>query len=53
MPYRVLIKRKAQKQLDKIQQENRTRIIGAVFDLGDEPRPLGSQRLQGRPSYRL
>jgi mRNA-degrading endonuclease RelE of RelBE toxin-antitoxin system len=31
MPYRVLIKRKAQKQLDKIRQEDRERIIGAVY----------------------
>ena len=53
MPYRVLIKRKAQKQLDKIRQEDRERIIGAVFGLGDEPRPRGSQRLQGRSGYRL
>jgi hypothetical protein len=29
-PYRVLIERKAQKQLDKIRQENRERIIGRV-----------------------
>ncbi len=53
MPYRVLIKRKAQKQLDKIRQEDRERIIGAVFELGDEPRPRSSQRLQDRPGHRL
>jgi mRNA interferase RelE/StbE len=41
----VLIKRKAQ----KLRQEDRERIIGAVFGLGDEPRPRNSQRLQGRP----
>jgi mRNA interferase RelE/StbE len=53
MRYQVLIKRKAQRQLDKIRQEDRERIIGAVFGLGDEPRPRGSQRLQCRPGYRL
>lgn len=53
MSYRILIKRKAQKQLDKIRQEDRERIIGAVFELADDPRPRGSRRLQGRPGYRL
>ena len=53
MPYQGLIKRKAQRQLDKIRREDRERIIGAVFGLGDDPRPRRSQRLQGRPGYRL
>ncbi len=43
MPYRVLIKRKAQRQLDKIRQEDRERIIEAVFGVADNPRPRGSR----------
>jgi mRNA interferase RelE/StbE len=53
MGYRISIKRKAQKQLGKIRQEDRERITGAVFGLTDDPRPQGSRRLQGRPGYRL
>ena len=47
MGYRVFIKRKAQKRLDKVRREDRERIVGTVFGLADDPRPRGSERLQG------
>jgi mRNA interferase RelE/StbE len=49
----MLIKRKAQRQLDKSRQEDRQRIIGAIFELADAPRPRRSRRLRGRPGHRL
>ncbi|MDP9410278.1 MAG: type II toxin-antitoxin system RelE/ParE family toxin [Actinomycetota bacterium] len=53
MAYRVLIRRKAQRQLDKIRREDRQRIIEAVFGLADDPRPRGTRSLRGQPGYRL
>ncbi len=53
MTYTVLIRRKAQKQLDGIQEEYRERIIGAVFALAEEPRPSGCRKLRGREDWRI
>lgn len=51
--YRVSIRRKAQKQLDRIQEQHRERIISDVFALADDPRPPGSRKLRGREEWRI
>ncbi len=48
MAYEVIIKRKSQKQLGRIQKEHRERIIAAVFDLSQNPRPVGYRKLRDR-----
>lgn len=48
MAYEVIIKRKSQKQLGRIQKEHRERIIAAVFDLSANPRPVGYRKLRDR-----
>lgn len=53
MAYRVLIRRKAQKRLDAIREEDRERIIGAIFALSEEPRPPGCRKLRGREEWRI
>lgn len=53
MAYRVSIRRKAQKQLDRIQEQHRERIIGEVFALADDPRPPGCRKLRGREEWRI
>ncbi len=53
MAYRVLIRRKAQKQLDRLQEQYREWIIGDVFALADDPRPPGCRRLQSREEWRI
>ena len=53
MVYRVQIRRRAQKQLNRIQEEHRERIIEAVYALSKDPRPHNSRKLEGREGYRL
>ena len=53
MAYRIEIRRSAQKQLNRIQEDDRERIITAVYALSDDPRPRNSRRLQNREGYRL
>lgn len=53
MAYRVSIRRKAQKQLDRIQEQYRERTISGTIALGDEPRPSGSRKLRGREEWRI
>ncbi len=45
MPYRVLVKRRAQRQLDKIRQEDRERSIEACSDSATNRDHGGNQRL--------
>ena len=53
MRYSVEILRVAQKQLSKIDQPNRKRIIDAIRDLAVNPRPSGCRKLSGRPAWRI
>jgi mRNA interferase RelE/StbE len=53
MVYRVQIRRRAQKQLNRIQEEHRERTIEAVYALSKDPRPRNSRKLEGREGYRL
>ena len=52
MAYRVSIRRKAQKQLDRIHEQDRERIISGILALSDEPRPSRSRKLRGREEWR-
>ncbi len=51
--YEVLIERSAQKQLQKIAAPNFNRIIKAIYDLGNNPRPPGYKKLTGRNGFRI
>jgi len=53
MPYRVFIKRSAEKELDGLPSNIRPRIISRVVSLEDNPRPIGVKKLQGEEAYRL
>lgn len=47
--YRVDIKRSARKEIDRIPQEKtRERVEDRVESLAEDPRPVGSIRLQGK-----
>ena len=41
MTYNILIERCAQKSLAKIAKSEQRKIIGAIQNLGNEPRPYG------------
>jgi len=47
MAYQVGIRRKAQKQLDRMQERDRERVLEAALTLGDDPRPRGAAKMRG------
>ena len=53
MIYKVNIRRKAQKQLAKIPANDYKKVKQAIRDLEHDPRPPGSQKLKGRPGWRI
>ena len=53
MPYSVEILRSAQKQLGKIDRNQRSRVFQAIRKLADDPRPPGTKKLTGRPAWRI
>jgi len=50
--YRLKLTSQAQRQLDKLPAEDLGRIVAAIQQLGDNPRPSGSKKLRG-PIYRI
>ncbi|MBU4272169.1 MAG: type II toxin-antitoxin system RelE/ParE family toxin [Planctomycetes bacterium] len=49
----VEILRSVQRQLAKIDRQDRPRIITAIRGLASDPRPAGSKKLSGRPAWRI
>lgn len=49
----VEILRSAQRQLAKIDRQDRHRIITAIRGLASDPRPAGSKKLSGRLAWRI
>lgn len=47
MSYRVEVVRKAQKQLARVQVQDRERIMEEIDALADDPNPSGSTKLRG------
>lgn len=53
MSYSIDILRVAQKQLARIDRTQQPRIIDAIRDLADDPRPSGCKKLSGRLAWRI
>ena len=53
MTYRVEILRSAAKELQRIHPDDRVRIIAALQNLANDPRPTGSKKLTNRPAWRI
>ena len=51
--YTVALTRKAQKQLDKLDDNIVQPIFDAIGGLADNPRPIGYKKLKGREGYRI
>ena len=47
MSHEVVIRRKAQKQLARIQPQDRERVGAASFGLSEDPRPRGARKMRG------
>lgn len=53
MAYRVTLKRRAIKALEKINEPYYSNIKEAIYRLADNPRPTGYKMLKGREAYRI
>ena len=53
MNYHVVLKRSAEKELNRLHGELFERIQRKLLSLADNPRPVGIQKLQGEDTYRL
>lgn len=47
MTHEVVIRRKAQKQLARVQPQDRERVGAAAFGLSEDPRPRGARKMRG------
>lgn len=53
MNYIVSILRRAQRELAQITSGDRDRLVEAIRNLGDDPRPYGCRKLTGREGWRI
>lgn len=53
MAYAVILRRSAEKELDRFPDKVRHRITRKLLELEDHPRPHGVQKLQGHDGYRI
>lgn len=51
--YIAVLSKKAQRQLDKLDDNTAEPIFNAVGDLEKNPRPMGYKKLIGRDGYRI
>jgi mRNA interferase RelE/StbE len=51
--YKVYIKRSAGKELGRIREKDRKKIIEKIRSLSFEPRPVGVKKLSGEEKYRV
>lgn len=51
--YRIVIKKSATKEIEKIEAKDRSRIIEKIRSLATDPHQLGSKKLSGQEKYRI
>lgn len=51
--YRIVIKKSAAEEIEKIQKKDRVRIIEKIRSLASDPQPVGSKKLSGQEKYRI
>lgn len=51
--YRIVIRKSAAKEIEKIQKEDRIRIVEKIRSLSSDPYPTGSKKLSGQEKYRI
>ena len=51
--YKIVIKRSAAKEIEKVPKSHRKRIVSKIRDLSTEPRPRGVKKLSGEEKYRV
>jgi mRNA interferase RelE/StbE len=53
VPYTIILKRSAERELDELSEEVFTRIADQIQELELDPRRQGSKKLRGSNSYRI
>jgi mRNA interferase RelE/StbE len=53
MKYSISILPRAQKELAQVSSRDHTRLVKAISDLGDNPRPAGCRKLTDREGWRI
>lgn len=53
MKYQLTINPKALKALEKINEPAYANIKAAIYNLAENPRPIGYKKLKGREGYRI
>ncbi|NEU08886.1 type II toxin-antitoxin system RelE/ParE family toxin [Flavihumibacter sp. R14] len=53
MTYKVVIRKKAIKVLEEINEPYYSKIKAAIYSLADVPRPQGYKKLKGRDAFRI
>jgi mRNA interferase RelE/StbE len=51
--YKLVLKKSAAKEIEKLPQADRVRIIAKISDLSTNPRPDGCKKLSGQEKYRI
>jgi mRNA interferase RelE/StbE len=51
--YKIVIKKSAAKEIERIEKQDRIRIIEKNRSLTTDPHPLGSKKLSGQGKYRI
>ena len=51
--YRIVIKKSAAKEIEKIEKKDRIRIVEKIRSLVSDPHPAGSKKLSARDKYRI
>jgi len=53
MSYNITLKKRAIKALEKINEPYYSAIKEAIYNLAQNPRPVGCKKLKGRDAYRI
>ena len=51
--FRIVIKKSAAKEIERIEKTDRIRIIEKIRSLASDPRQFGSKKLSGQEKYRI
>ena len=51
--FRIVIKKSAAKEIERIEKKDRIRLIEKIRSLSSDPRPFGSKKLSGQEKYRI
>ena len=51
--YRIVIKKSAAKELEKLPKKDRARVIERIRGLAEDPRPVGCKKLSAQEKYRI